>query len=464
MEEESDKRLYGDFQSAAMPEHNVNASSPAAQTATNQLAHQVNNLYVRGSVDDLLARQRSHSGSGDSGIGGARPRSDSVDSRGSVTSAGSASGRLHAGENQPPTAGSPGGLFSSSVHIPMSNNVQMAKQTGVYPTNVAAVSDRSHQTTTTTADNPFKKPDRPPPPKLANHPGAIISQSSQQVMSPQRQGGGAHSPGDHRYNGHQYQQPPSRPGHFGQQFPRSNGASSSSTPSPHRNQPGVAHTPTKQVTFSPVLSSGPMLHPQTEQMHGPGMTQESVSVSRPGHFGHQLPRSNSGSQYSSPSTPSPLRDQSGVPLPYSHPGQGYPPSSTFSPVLTGVNSSSPGAASGMYPVMVGSPPLGNHTSQMFLHVAPGHTVPVSGTQQTFAPGSTMIAAAHAGYVQIPSGIPPELVAAAGYGGPLSPPVGYPSAAVVGHPAFDPLANPEDGAYTQGKCFVLCFSRSLQLVH
>ena len=374
LKQESDQRLYGQFVSAKMPAEG-NQVPPASHQPGNQLARQMSNLYMRGSLDSL-DRQRSHSGSSTGASAGAefvRQRSDSVESRGSVTSIGSSTsaGRVQL-QNYGGTAGSPSYAGSSaqqtlhtssgSLYIQMVNNSQAQQQhssnqqaqqqggansAGFYPGTsipyVANVSGASSgqvggmgtPVTSTSLGHSITKtvvPERPPPPKFT------VGNISMY------------------------------------------GASNST------KQQGQVTTPPRHGQHSE----------QTAQMHNTGVNKHKESPSRPGHFGQQFPISSSGSQYSSPGTPSPHR-QGGVPF---TPPKQVAFSSTAgqntSPVVA--TSGSPKAATALHPnVIVGSPPAVNHTSQMFIQIAPGHTIPVAQVQSP-SPGNPTV-----GYI-IPHGV------------------------------------------------------------
>ena len=342
-----------------------NQVPPASQQPGNQLARQMSNLYMRGSLDSL-DRQRSHSGSSTGASAGAefvRQRSDSVESRGSVTSIGSSTsaGRLQL-QNYGGTAGSPSYAGSSaqqtlhtssgSLYIQMVNNSQAQQQHSYNHQQQGGVSSVGFYPGTSI-------------PHVVNTSGA----SSGQV-------GGMGTPVMSTSLGHSIsktgvpERPP--PPKFTVGNTSMYGASNSTT------QQGQVTTPPRHGQHSE----------QSAQMHNTGVNKHKESPSRPGHFGQQFPTGSSGSQYSSPGTSSPHR-QGG--LPFTPPKQVAFSSSagqTTSPVVT--TSGSPKSAKSLHPnVIMGSPPAVNHTSQMFIQIAPGHTIPVAQVQSP-SPGNPTV--------------------------------------------------------------------------
>ena len=443
LKQESDRRLYGQFVSAEMP---AEGNPPASQQPVNQLARQMSNLLnMRGSLDNL-DRQRSHSGSSTgASVGGefARQRSDSVESRGSVTSIGSgtSAGRVHL-QGYGGAAGSPSYASSSaqqqqtqytssgSLYIQMVNNSQGQQQPG---------SSHQVQQQGRTAGVSF-------------YPGTSIPYFANSSGASTVQASGMGLPVSPTSTGHATTKttvperpPPSK-------FTTSNvnmyhGASNSTTQ--HRQ------------VISPPRQGQAMHSPHSAQMHNSGVNHNKESPSRPGHFSQQFPKNNSGSQYSSPGTPSPHRQGS---LPYTPPRQvGFSPTTgqSSNPVVATVGSPKTGAAS--HPgINVGSPPTINHTSQMFIQVAPGHHIPVAQVQSpspgnptvgyiiqqgVTTPGSGGSTPTQSSFVFIPaaswtqdSGIPTQPVTLSDLQTGSQSTVAVP---------LDKFTRQDDGAYTQG---------------
>ena len=365
LKQESDQRLYGQFVSAEMPAE-ANPVPPTLQPGSH-LARQMSNLYMRGSLDSL-DRQRSHSGSSVGGGVGAelvRQRSDSLESRGSVTSIGSgtSAGRLQH-QNYGGTAGSPNYAGSSaqqtmhtssgSLYIQMVNNNQAQQQQH----------GSSYQAQQGGASN------------VGFYPGTSIPYVVNTSGANSGQIGGMGTPVNSTSVGHLGTKTavPERPPP--PKFPLSNigmyGASNSS------QQQGQVTTPPGHSQHSE----------QSVIMHNSGIQNQKEPASRPGHFGQQFPSSISGSQYSSPGTPSPHR-QGG--LPFTPPRQvTFSPPTGQSPSPGAGSSGSPKIATSLHPNMaMGSPPTGNHTSQMFIQIAPGHTIPVAQVQSP-SPGNPTV--------------------------------------------------------------------------
>lgn len=446
LKQESDRRLYGQFVSAEMPAE----GNPAPPTVPqpNQLARQMSNL-MRGSLDSL-DRQRSHSGSS-TGPDFIRQRSDSVESRGSVASveSGTSAGRIHL-QGYGGTAGSPGYLnnaqqpqaqytSSGSLYIQMMNNNSQQPQ---------AHSGNGHHV--------------PQPPSGATggsyYPPTSISYA-------------IHTPGGSAPHGGSAIGLAVNPTSVGHSASKSPGTDRPPPPKFMTSNTNMYHGANATTQHGPNATpprQGHHVHAvETGHMLNAGVNHNNESPSRPGNFGQQFPKTNSGSQYSSPSTPSPHR-QGG--LPYTPPRQ-----ITFSPTtsqsLSPVTVGSPQTGASMHhnSMMVGSPPPSNHTSQMFIQIAPGQTIPVAQIQSpspgnptvgyiiqhgVTTPGSGGSTPTQGSFVFIPaanwnpeSGMPAQPVTLGDLQTFTAHQGGSPHPASL--PRMDSFARQEDGAYAQG---------------